>query len=146
MNELGSYVISAPNGVDKAYYRLLNAPTTPQFSLNKFEIFADNISYVELTTTQLFGVYPIFALHKANGGNLTFIIGSSIRPVEDMEFQANSVMLDLRTKEFAGLPILPTWLGISNNGINGEFGNDESHYIMPEPVLSLVYTVLGELL
>ena len=146
LNELGSYVISAPNGVDKAYYRLLNAPTTPQFSLNKFEIFADNISYVELTTTQLFGVYPIFALHKANGGNLTFIIGSSIRPVEDMEFQANSVMLDLRTKEFAGLPILPTWLGISNNGINGEFGNDESHYIMPEPVLSLVYTVLGELL
>ena len=63
-----------------------------------------------------------------------------------MEFKANSVMLDLRTKEFGGLPILPTWLGISNNGINGEFGKDESHYIMPEPVLSLVYTVLGEIL
>ena len=146
LNEKGNYVIDAPNGVDKAYYRLLNSPTTPQFSLNKFEIFADNISHVELTTTQLFGVYPIFSLHKANGGNLSFIVGSSIRPVEGMEFKATSVMIDLRVKEFAGVPILPSWLGISNNGINGEFGNDESHYIVPEPVLSLVFTVLGEIL
>ena len=146
LDEKGNYVIDAPNGVDKAYYRLLNSPTTPQFSLNKFEIFADNISHVELTTTQLFGVYPIFSLHKANGGNLSFIVGSSIRPVEGMEFKANSVMIDLRVKEFAGVPILPSWLGISNNGINGEFGNDESHYIVPEPVLSLVFTVLGEIL
>ena len=146
LNQEGSYVIDAPNGVDKAYYRLLNSPTTPQFSLNKFEIFADDISHVELTATQLFGVYPIFSLHKANGGNLSFIIGTSIRPIEGVEFKANSVMLDIRAKEFAGVPILPVWLGISNNGINGEFGSNESHYIMPEPVLSILFTLIGEIL
>ena len=50
-------------------------------------------------------------------------------------------MMDLRVKEVGGYNILPTWLGIQKNGMDTEFGNDEKHYIMPEPGMSLISSI-----
>ena len=46
--------------------------------------------------------------------------------------------MDLRIKEVGGKNILPTWLGIQKNGIDTELGNNEKHYILPEPGMSLI--------
>ena len=47
-------------------------------------------------------------------------------------------MMDLRVKSVADHHILPTWLGVQKNGMDTELGQDEKHYILPEPGMSLI--------
>ena len=47
-------------------------------------------------------------------------------------------MMDLRVKSVADYHILPTWLGVQKNGMDTELGQDEKHYILPAPGMSLI--------
>jgi len=54
-------------------------------------------------------------------------------------------LMDLRVKSVAGHHILPTWLGVQKNGIDTELGNNEKHYILPEPGMSLIASLEASL-
>ena len=55
-----------------------------------------------------------------------------------IELETSAVMMDLRVKSVADRHILPTWLGVQKNGMDTEFGNNEKHYILPEPGMSFI--------
>jgi len=137
-----TYVIDSPEGIERAYYRLEGSPTTRQFTLDYLEIHAYDVYHVELTAHQLFDLYPIFELSGAEGGDLSYAAAGRLT-TDPVELDAMPIMLDIRFKEVGGVPVLPTWIGVQRGGSATELGEGERHYIVPEPVTSLLST-LGE--
>ena len=135
-----NYVIDSPQGIDSAYLRTTTSPATPQFHLDYMVIHATDIKHVEIVPNQLFGLYPVFEMLNSEGGQLSFAIGGELT-LGPIELKTSAVMMDLRVKEVGGFNVLPTWLGIQKNGMDTEFGNDEKHYIMPEPGMSLISSI-----
>ena len=82
-------------------------------------------------------VGSIFELGNSRGGELSFAIGGEIS-IGPIKLKTSAVMMDLRVKSVADHHILPTWLGVQKNGMDTELGQDEKHYILPEPGMSLI--------
>ena len=137
-----NYIIDAPNGIDSAYLRATNSPATPQFYLDYMVIHAKDVKHVEIIPNQLFGLYPVFELANADGGELSFAIGGELS-IGSIKLKTSAVLMDLRIKEVGGKNILPTWLGVQKNGIDTELGNNEKHYILPEPGMSLIASLVA---
>ena len=137
-----NYIIDAPNGIDSAYLRATNSPATPQFYLDYMVIHAKDVKHVEIIPNQLFGLYPVFELANADGGELSFAIGGELS-IGSIKLETSAVLMDLRIKEVGGKNILPTWLGVQKNGIDTELGNNEKHYILPEPGMSLIASLVA---
>ena len=135
-----NYVIDSPQGIESAYLKTTTSPATPQFHLDYMIIHASDIKHVEIVPNQLFGLYPVFELLNSEGGQLSFAIGGDLK-LGPVKLKTSAVMMDLRVKDVGGINILPTWLGIQKNGMNTEFGDDEKHYIMPEPGMSLISSI-----
>ena len=132
-----NYIIDSPNGIESAYLRATNSPATPQFYLDYMIIHANDIKHVEIIPNQIFGLYPVFELENAEGGELSFAIGGKLK-MGPIELETAAVMMDLRVKSVADRHILPTWLGVQKNGMDTEFGDNEKHYILPEPGMSFI--------
>ena len=132
-----NYIIDSPNGIDSAYLKVTNSPATPQFYLDYMVIHAKDVKHVEIIPNQIFGLYPIFELANAKGGELSFAIGGKLN-IGPIELKTSVVLMDLRIKEVGGQNVLPTWLGVQKNGMDTELGNNEKHYILPEPGMSLI--------
>lgn len=135
-----NYVIDSPQGIESAYLATTTSPATPQFHLDYMVIHATDIKHVEIIPNQLFGLYPVFEMLNSKGGQLSFAIGGELT-LGPIQLETSAVMMDLRVKEVGGYNILPTWLGIQKNGMDTEFGDDEKHYIMPEPGMSLISSI-----
>ena len=132
-----NYIIDSPNGIDSAYLKATNSPATPQFYLDYMIIHAKNVKHVEIIPNQIFGLYPVFELANAEGGELSFAIGGKLS-IGPIKLETSVVLMDLRIKEVGGKNILPTWLGVQKNGMDTELGNNDKHYILPEPGMSLI--------
>ena len=132
-----NYIIDSPQGIEKAYLRATNSPATPEFYLDYMIIHANEVNHVEIIPNQVFGLYPVFELVNSRGGELSFAIGGEIS-IGPIKLKTSAVMMDLRVKSVGDRHILPTWLGIQKNGLDTELGNNEKHYILPEPGLSLI--------
>ncbi len=132
-----NYIIDSPEGIESAYLEATNSPATPEFYLDYMVIRAKEVNHVEIRPSQVFGIYPVFELENCDGEKLSFAIGGelSIGPVN---LKMAAVLMDLRIKNVGDKPILPTWLGIQKNGLDTELGNNEKHYILPEPGTSLI--------
>lgn len=137
-----TYVIDSPEGIDRAYYRLEGVPTIPLFTLDYLEIHAYDVYHVEITAHQLLGIYPVFELSHAEGGDLSYAAAGRLT-TDPVELDAMPVMLEIRFREVAGVPLIPTWLSVQRGGSATELGEGERHYIVPEPITSLLST-LGE--
>ena len=135
-----NYVIDSPQGIESAYLTTTTSPATPQFHLDYMVIHAVDIKHVEIIPNQLFGLYPVFEMLNSEGGQLSFAIGGELS-LGPIKLKTSAVMMDLRVKEVAGYNILPTWLGIQKNGMDTEFGDNEKHYIIPEPGMSLISSI-----
>ena len=135
-----NYIIDSPQGIESAYLVTTTSPATPQFHLDYMVIHAKEIKHVEIIPNQIFGLYPVFEMLNSEGGQLSFAIGGELT-LGPIQLETSAVMMDLRVKEVGGYNILPTWLGIQKNGMDTEFGDDEKHYIMPEPGMSLISSI-----
>ncbi len=142
--EGANYIIDSPQGIESAYLISTNSPATPQFYLDYMVIHANDIEHVEIIPKQLFGLYPVFELANAKGGELSFAIGGKLK-AGPIKLNTSTVLMDLRVKSVAGHHILPTWLGVQKNGIDTELGNNEKHYILPEPGMSLIASLEASL-
>ena len=139
-----NYVIDSPNGIDSAYLRATNSPATPQFYLDYMIIHANDIEHVKIIPTQIFGLYPVFELADATGGGLSFAIGGNLK-IGPVILETSAVMMDLRIKSVADRHILPTWLGVQKNGMDTEFGENEKHYMLPEPGMSFIASLVASI-
>ena len=108
-------------------------------------IHANDVRHVEIKPSQLFGLYPVFELENAEGGELSFSIGGQLK-LGPTELETSAVLMDLRVKSVGDYNILPTWLGVQKNGLDTELGENEKHYIMPEPGTSLIASLGATLL
>ena len=89
-------------------------------------------------------MYSVFELANAKGGELSFAIGGELK-FGPITLETSAVMMDLRVRSVADKHILPTWLGVQKNGIDTELGNNEKHYILPEPGMSFIASLEASL-
>ena len=127
-----AYVIDAPNGIGEAFLRSTNSPATPQFTLHYLELHAVGVEHVRITPHELFGVYPVFELSEARGGELGIAIAGELR-LGPLTLDTAAMLLDIRLREVGGLPLIPGWLEYQRGGLDTELGAGERHYILPEP-------------
>ena len=140
-----NYVIDSPEGIERAYLQVTNSPATPQFYLDYMVIYANDVKHVEIKPNQIFGLYPIFELANAEGEELSFAIGGDLK-LGPFKLKTSAVLMDLRVKSVGGHHILPTWLGMQKNGIDTELGENEKHYILPEPGTSFIASLEATIL
>ena len=88
---------------------------------------------------------PVFELENAEGGELSFSIGGQLK-LGPTELETSTVLMDLRVKSVGDYSILPTWLGVQKNGLDTDLGENEKHYIMPEPGTSFIASLGATLL
>ena len=139
------FVIDAPNRLGQAFYRVDGAPSTKQFYLDYLEIHARDVRYVVVEAKMLFGAYPIFVLENAQGGELLFGVAGELTLL-GLELEVHAVLLDIRLKEVGGQPLVPSWSSAQVNGATTELGSNTRHYIIPEPVGSLLGSLGGTFL
>ncbi len=139
------FVIDAPNRLGQAFYRIDGAPSTRQFEMDYLEIHARDVRHVVIEAKMVFGAYPVFVLENARGGELMFGLGGTITLL-GLELEVNTVLLDIRLKEVGGHPVVPSWSSAQVNGATTELGSGTRHYIIPEPVSSLLGCIGGTLL
>jgi len=132
-----SYVIDAPNGIGEAFLRSTNSPATPQFTLHYLEIHAVDVKHVRITPHELFGVYPVFELSEAYGGELGLAVAGELR-LGSFVLDTAAMLLDVRLQEVGGFPLIPSWIEHQRGGLDTELGTGEHHYILPEPGTSLL--------
>jgi len=140
-----NYVIDSPQGIERAYLQATNSPATPEFYLDYMVVYANDVKHVEIKPSQIFGLYPVFELENAHGGELSFAIGGELK-LGPMKLKTSAVLMDLRVKSVGGHHILPTWLGVQKNGIDTELGENEKHYILPEPGTSFIASLEATIL
>ena len=140
-----NYIIDSPEGIEKAYMQVTNSPATPEFYLDYMVIYANDVNHVEIKPNQIFGLYPVFELANADGGELSFAIGGELK-LGPIKLKTSVVLMDLRVKSVGGHHILPTWLGMQKNGIDTELGENEKHYILPEPGTSFIASLEATIL
>ena len=107
--------------------------------------YANDVNHVEIKPNQIFGLYPVFELANADGGDLSFAIGGELK-LGPIKLKTSAVLMDLRVKEIGGYHILPTWLGVQKNGMDTELGENEKHYILPEPGTSFIASLEATIL
>jgi len=139
------FVIDAPNRLGQAFYRVDGAPSTKQFYLDYLEIHARDVRYVVIEAKMLFGTYPIFVLENAQGGELLFGVAGELTLL-GLELEVHAVLLDIRLREVGGQPVVPSWSSAQVNGATTELGSGTRHYIIPEPVSSLLGCLGGTFL
>ena len=140
-----NYIIDSPEGIEKAYMQVTNSPATPEFYLDYMVIYANDVYHVEIKPNQIFGLYPVFELANADGGELSFAIGGELK-LGPIKLKTSVVLMDLRVKSVGGHHILPTWLGVQKNGMDTELGENEKHYILPEPGTSFIASLEATIL
>ena len=140
-----NYIIDSPEGIEKAYMQVTNSPATPEFYLDYMVIYANDVNHVEIKPNQIFGLYPVFELVNADGGELSFAIGGELK-LGPIKLKTSVVLMDLRVKSVGGHHILPTWLGVQKNGMDTELGENEKHYILPEPGTSFIASLEATIL
>ncbi|MCH2420714.1 MAG: hypothetical protein MK215_02050 [Candidatus Poseidoniia archaeon] len=140
-----NYIIDSPEGIEKAYMQVTNSPATPEFYLDYMVIYANDVNHVEIKPNQIFGLYPVFELVNADGGELSFAIGGELK-LGPIKLKTSAVLMDLRVKSVGGHHILPTWLGVQKNGMDTELGENEKHYILPEPGTSFIASLEATIL
>ena len=140
-----NYIIDSPEGIEKAYMQVTNSPATPEFYLDYMVIYANDVNHVEIKPNQIFGLYPVFELANADGGELSFAIGGELK-LGPIKLKTSAVLMDLRVKSVGGHHILPTWLGVQKNGMDTELGENEKHYILPEPGTSFIASLEATIL
>ncbi len=140
-----NYIIDSPDGIEKAYMQVTNSPATPEFYLDYMVIYANDVNHVEIKPNQIFGLYPVFELVNADGGELSFAIGGELK-LGPIKLKTSVVLMDLRVKSVGGHHILPTWLGVQKNGMDTELGENEKHYILPEPGTSFIASLEATIL
>ena len=140
-----NYIIDSPEGIEKAYIQVTNSPATPEFYLDYMVIYANDVNHVEIKPNQIFGLYPVFELVNADGGELSFAIGGELK-LGPIKLKTSAVLMDLRVKSVGGHHILPTWLGVQKNGMDTELGENEKHYILPEPGTSFIASLEATIL
>ena len=140
-----NYIIDSPDGIEKAYILVTNSPATPEFYLDYMVIYANDVNHVEIKPNQIFGLYPVFELANADGGELSFAIGGELK-LGPIKLKTSAVLMDLRVKSVGGHHILPTWLGVQKNGMDTELGENEKHYVLPEPGTSFIASLEATIL
>jgi len=140
-----NYIIDSPEGIEKAYMQVTNSPATPEFYLDYMVIYANDVNHVEIKPNQIFGLYPVFELVNTDGGELSFAIGGELK-LGPIKLKTSVVLMDLRVKSVGGHHILPTWLGMQKNGMDTELGENEKHYILPEPGTSFIASLEATIL
>lgn len=140
-----NYIIDSPEGIEKAYMQVTNSPATPEFYLDYMVIYANDVNHVEIKPNQIFGLYPVFELVNTDGGELSFAIGGDLK-LGPIKLKTSAVLMDLRVKSVGGHHILPTWLGVQKNGMDTELGENEKHYILPEPGTSFIASLEATIL
>ncbi|MEO2236940.1 MAG: hypothetical protein ABGW95_01665, partial [Candidatus Poseidoniia archaeon] len=100
------------------------------------ELHAVGVEHVRITPHELFGVYPVFELSEARGGELGLAIAGELR-LGPLTLDTAAMLLDIRLREVGGLPLIPGWLEYQRGGLDTELGAGERHYILPEPGTSL---------
>ena len=140
-----NYIIDSPEGIEKAYIQVTNSPATPEFYLDYMVIYANDVNHVEIKPNQIFGLYPVFELVNADGGELSFAIGGELK-LGPIKLKTSAVLMDLRVKSVGGHHILPTWLGVQKNGMDTELGENEKHYVLPEPGTSFIASLEATIL
>ena len=108
-------------------------------------IYAKDVRHVEIKPNQLFGLYPVFELANTEGGELSFAIGGDLK-LGPVKLKTSAVLMDLRVRSVDGHHILPAWLGVQKNGMDTELGENEKHYILPEPGTSFIASLEATIL
>jgi len=129
------YKIRSPDGVTSAFIMLEDLPVMKNFHMERLEIYAEDIYSVDIEVKMLFGLYPVFKLSETDGGFVQVKMKQQLI-LGDREIDLSAAVVDAQFKGHS-----PYLAPVFVNRIATTLGTD--HFIIPEPVTTVIATILG---
>jgi hypothetical protein len=123
-------------GTEEIYIRARDMPYRKGFSLSAVGIFIENLHSMDLEISTVFGSYPTFRISSLEADSIHLSVRTKISAGSDRE--GKLVLADSRSS--GGLP---AGVGLFNNGFTAGQSKDDSHVIVPLPLASILWTLLG---
>jgi len=124
------------SGSEELYVRVRDMPYRKGFTITAIGLYLENLHSLDLSITMVFGVYPIFRISSLEADSVHLALGSSLDIGGPR--QGNLVLADSRSS--GGLP---AGVQMFQNGLSSGASKNDDHLIVPMPLASLMWTLLG---
>ena len=124
------------SGSDELYVRVRDMPYRKGFAITAMGLYVENLHSLDLSITMVFGVYPIFRISSLESDSVHLALSSSLDIGGPR--QGNLVLADSRSS--GGVP---AGIGMFQNGLSSGASKNDDHMIVPMPLASLMWTLLG---
>jgi len=136
LNDDFVYQVRSP-GVKSVLILLHDLPIMKESYVDEIYIYAEDIKSVDIEARMLYGLYPTFKLSNADGGKVEVQMEMTVF-LGDREIDVSAAVVDVQTNSVGPLSI-PSIAPLYLNDIATSLSTD--HFIIPEPVTTLVATV-----
>jgi hypothetical protein len=145
--DFGMRVSSSGNGIGRLYMRTNDVPAQPGVWLHQMETAGENLKSATLHSHSI-GGYPIIEIDDVRGGRIIANARADVE-VAGVVFDGRAVLIDAQVT--GGIPT-GTTVGI--NGLASDlsllnlmgFQGDTTHYLMPEPLTTVIATGVATIL
>jgi hypothetical protein len=131
------YQIRTP-GVGSALIIIEDLPVLKESHVNEIYIYAEDVRSVDIEARMLYGLYPIFKLSNADGGKVEVQVDITLN-VAGRDVDVSAAVVDAQVNSLGPIPI-PSIAPLYLNNIATSLSTD--HFIIPEPVTTVVVTIL----
>jgi hypothetical protein len=144
----GLNIRSGGDGVDRLYMRATNVPAMPPVVLEEMEALGENLKSATIHVREIVGAYSVIEIEEVQGGRI-IVSARASATINNRDFDLRGVLLDAQTT--GGVPS-GTTLGV--NGLASDlsllnmvpgFSGTTSHIMAPEPLSSIILTLVATL-
>jgi hypothetical protein len=125
------------SGTEQLYVRVRDMPYRKGFTITALALYLENLHSLDLKITLVFGGYPLFQLSSLEADSIHLSVNSRLS-LAGQERDARLVLADSRSG--GGLP---EGVGLFVNGFTAGASSNDEHLIVPMPIASLVWSLLG---
>jgi hypothetical protein len=124
------------SGTEEIYLRLRDMPYRKGFAITSLGLYLENLRSLDLGITMVFGAYPVFRISSLKADSVHLAVGSRL----DIGGQRQGHLVLADSRSAGGLP---AGVQLFQNGLVSGASNNDDHLVVPMPLATLMWTLLG---
>ena len=125
------------SGTDQLYLRVRDMPYRKDLTITALGLYVENLRSLDLKISMVFGAYPLIQLSSLKVDSIHLSVSSKMT-IAGQTRDARLVLADSRSG--GGLP---EGVALFTNGFAAGASNNDEHLIVPMPIATLIWSLLG---
>jgi len=124
------------SGTEELHLGIRDMPNRPGIAIKALRLFIENLHSLDLSVSMVFGSFPVFRLSSLEADTVQVALDSTM----NVGGQRDGRMVVADSRSSGGLP---AGVQLFQNGISSGASKGDEHLIVPMPVASVMWTLLG---